>query len=270
MKRNSTTTTGSNTREPVTSKSGDAAKSAAKAAGKPVLTSVKPVGQAAKRARVARTAKPVKSDDVFHLLRDQIVSHQIAPGSRLREQELADEHAIPRAKVRDVLARLEQRGLVERIPNRGAIVVKLDVSQVFEFYEVREVLEGLLVRLATEKTDPAEWQDLVDLFAGPMQTYVDSCNYEAFLTGYALFRQRILDAASNPVLSAMIDGIYEKTQAVIRRVIILPGRAEQGLKEHRAVLEAMRRGDAQEAERCRRENMKSAREFIKRYKNFIV
>jgi len=270
MKRDSTTRRGSSPQESAVPKTGKAAKGGEQAVAKPTLRSVKPVGQVTKAAKVTKPVKPVKSEDVFQMLRDQIVSHQIAPGSRLREQELADEHAIPRAKVRDVLAMLEQRGLVERIPNRGAIVVKFDVSQIFEFYEVREVLEGLLVRLATEKTSPADWQDLVELFAGPMQTYVDSCNYEAFLTGYSLFRQRILGAAGNPVLSAMIDGIYEKTQAVIRRVIILPGRAEQGLKEHRAVLDAMRRGDAQEAERCRRENMKSAREFIKRYKNFIV
>jgi DNA-binding GntR family transcriptional regulator len=228
---------------------------------------------AATVTRAAKSVKPKRSpggDEVFRTLRDAIVAQRIPPGGRLREQELADEYGIARSRVRDVLALLEQRGLVERIPNRGAIVVKFDASQIFEFYEVREVLEGLLVRLATEKTDPSSWQDLVDLFEGPMRAYVENNDFEAFLTGYAAFRQRVLEAANNPVLTTMIDGIYEKTQAVIRRVIILPGRAEQGLKEHCAVLAAMRRGDAEEAERCRRENMRSAREFIKRYKNFIV
>jgi DNA-binding GntR family transcriptional regulator len=226
--------------------------------------------KATKAAKSAKTKRASSAEDVFHSLRDQIVAQRIPPGGRLREQELADEYGIARSRVRDVLALLEQRGLVERIPNRGAIVVKFDASQIFEFYEVREVLEGLLVRLATEKTDPAGWQDLIDLFEGPMRRYVEDNDFEAFLTGYAAFRQRVLEAANNPVLTEMIDGIYEKTQAVIRRVIILPGRAGQGLKEHCAVLTAMRRGDAEEAERLRRENMRSAREFIKRYKDFIV
>ena len=89
-------------------------------------------------------------DNVYENLRSDILTCRLAPGDDMREQELADEYGIPRAKVREVLATLEQRGLVERIPNRGAIVVKFDVSQIYEFYEVREVLEGLLVRLATE------------------------------------------------------------------------------------------------------------------------
>lgn len=237
----------------------------------------KPVTRAASKKQAstlkAETSKPgkaTKPDDVFALLRDRIVSHDIAPGSRLREQVLADEYGAPRAKVREALMALQERGLVERIPNRGAIVVKLELDQVFEIYQVREVLEGLTVRLATENAVPESWQDLVELFEGPMQQYAENGDFEAFLAGYALFRRRIIEAAANPVLTAMIDSIYEKTQVLIRRVIVLPGRAEQGLKEHRAVLDAMRRGDAQEAERCRRENMRSAREFIMRYKNFIL
>lgn len=218
----------------------------------------------------ANATKAAPRVDVFTLLRDRIVSHDIDPGSRLREQVVADEYGVPRAKVREALMALQERGLVERIENRGAIVVKLDLDQVFEIYQVREVLEGLTVRLATENTDPASWQDLLELFEGSMRTHVQSGDYEAFLAGYGVFRRRILESAANPVLTAMIDSIYEKTQALIRRIILLPGRAEQGLSEHCAVLAAMRRGDAEEAERLRRENMRSAREYIVRYKNFIL
>ena len=214
--------------------------------------------------------KPSQRVDVFAMLRERIVSHEIAPGSRLKEQTLAEEYGAPRAKVREALMALQERGLVERIENRGAIVVKLDLDQVFEIYLVREVLEGLTVRLATENTDPSSWQNLLDLFEGPMQAHLQAGNYEAFLEGYAVFRRQIIDAAANPVLTEMIDSIYDKTQALIRRIIVLPGRAEQGLKEHCAVLTAMRRGDAVEAERCRRENMRSAREYIVRYKSFIL
>jgi len=232
------------------------------------VKSKKPLDAATSAASSA--AKSATNSDVFSVLRDQIVRHDIAPGSRLREQELADAYGAPRAKVREALMALQERGLVERIPNRGAIVVKLDLEQVFEIYQVREVLEGLVVRLAAENSDPASWQDLVDLFEGPMGKYAEAGDLESFLDGYALFRRRTTEAAANPVLTAMIDSIYEKTQVLIRRIIVLPGRAEQGLKEHRAVLIALRRGDAEEAERCRRQNMKSARAFIERYKSFIL
>jgi DNA-binding GntR family transcriptional regulator len=64
--------------------------------------------------------------------------------------------------------------------------------------------------------------------------------------------------------------IYDQTQAIIRRLIVLPDRASQGLEEHRAVLAAMRRGNAEEAERLRRANMRSARESFKRFQSFVL
>ena len=59
-------------------------------------------------------------------------------------------------------------GLVERIPNRGAVVTRMDLAQVFHIYDVREVLEGLCARLATENVPNKSWQDLLDAFKGPM------------------------------------------------------------------------------------------------------
>ncbi len=204
------------------------------------------------------------------MLRERIARQEIAPGSKLREQELAKEFGVPRALVREALSALEQRGLIERIPNRGAVVVRLDLSQVFEIYDLREVLEGLCARLATQNSAPESWQDLVEMFDGPMGEYVKQNDYESFLAGYGMFRRRLIEAAANPVLAGMLDSIYEKTQAIIRRIIILPGRAEHGLSEHRAVLAAIRRGDAEEAERLRRVNMRSGKDYLKRYQSFVL
>lgn len=231
------------------------------------LTNIVPVEQGVKTRDKSRGRRGV---DLQTVLRERIAKQEIAPGSKLREQELSKEFGMPRALVRETLCALEQRGLIERIPNRGAVVVRLDLSQVFEIYDVREVLEGLCARLATQNVPPESWQDLVEMFEGPMEAHVKRGDYESFLAGYGVFRRRSIEAAANPVLANMLDSIYEKTQAIIRRIIILPGRAEQGLKEHRAVLAAMRRGDADEAERLRRENMRSAKEYLKRYQSFVL
>lgn len=207
---------------------------------------------------------------IVDALRERIARQDIAPGARLREQELAAEFDVPRTRIRDAFAVLEGRGLIERVPNRGAVVARLDLSQVFHIYDVREVLEGLSVRLATDNVDPAGWQDLVEQFGDPMGRHVEEGDYDAFLDGYATFRSRVSQAAANPVLADMLDSIYEKTQALIRRIIILPGRAEVGLGEHRAVLEAMRNGDAALAEERRRNNMRSAKEYLRRYERFVL
>lgn len=225
-------------------------------------------------SRSATAARPRsairQAVDLQAALRERIASQEIAPGSKLREQALAAEYKVPRAQVRETLIALEQRGLIERVPNRGAVVVRLDLTQVFETYDLREVLEGLCARLATQNTTPASWQDMVKLFDGPMAQYVRAHDYESFIAGYGRLRRRMIEAAANPVLTSMLDSIYEKTQAIIRRIIILPGRAEHGLAEHRAVIAAMRRGDAAAAERLRRANMRSAKAWLRRYQSFVL
>ena len=208
--------------------------------------------------------------ELVDALRDRIASQQVPPGSKLLEQDLAEEFNAPRTAVREALAALEQRGLIERIPNRGAVVMRLEMSQVLHIYDTREVLEGLCTRLATEKSQPESWQDLVDLFHGPMVGYADNSDFDAFIAGYELFRRRSQTAAANPVLTQMLDSIYEKTQVLIRRIIILPGRAKVGLQEHQAVLQAMRQGDAEAAERLRRCNMRSAKECLMRYQKYLM
>lgn len=204
------------------------------------------------------------------VLRDRIAWQLVAPGSKLLEQDLAEEFNAPRTAVREAFSALEQRGLIERIPNRGAIVTRLDMAQVFHIYDAREVLEGLCARLATRNAPKGEWADLVELFDVPMAGYAKDADFDAFLSGYELFRRRTLAAAASPILTQMLDSIYEKTQVLIRRIIILPGRAEVGLGEHRAVLAAMHRGDEDEAERLRRANMRSAKDCLARYQKYVL
>ena len=117
---------------------------------------------------------------------------------------------------------------------------------------MREVLKGLSVRLATENVAPESWQELVEHFGGPMAGFVRDGDFDAYIAGYERLRQRVIEAARNVVVARMLDSIYEKTNVVIRRIIILPGGPRSGLREHQAVLAAMRarrreRGRAPEA-----------------------
>jgi DNA-binding GntR family transcriptional regulator len=211
-----------------------------------------------------------RSAALLPALRERIARRALPPGAKLLESELAREFGVSRAKVRDAFGVLEQRGLIRRIPNRGAVVARLDLSQVFEIYAVREMLEGLCVRLAVERTKPQSWQDLVQLFGRPMETIVKRGEYEKYIANLDQLRSRTLEAAGNGVLADMLDSINDKTLDIQRRIIILPGRAAEGLQQHRAVLAAMRKGDAGKAEELRRANIRSSREYLERYQSFVL
>jgi DNA-binding GntR family transcriptional regulator len=204
------------------------------------------------------------------VLRIRIAQQHIAPGAKLRETDLAEEFGVSRARIREALGALEQRGLVERIPNRGAVVMRLDLSQVFHIYEIREVLEGLATRLATQNVAHESWKEDLARFQGPLKDLIDRGDLHEYIEHYEALRRKIIEAAGNPVLAEMLDTIFEKTQVLIRRIIILPGRAEVGRKQHVAMLQAMGRGDGEEAEVIRRNGLKSARLALEKYQRFIL
>jgi DNA-binding GntR family transcriptional regulator len=208
--------------------------------------------------------------DVLQVLRERIARQDIAPGAKLREHELAAEFGVPRTRIREVFGALESRGLIERIPNRGAIVSRLDLTQAFNLYDVRSVLEGLCVRRATQNVPTETWQEFVDLFGAPMDGYVQAGDFDSFLACYERFRSRFIECARNPVVAQMLDSIYEKTHVVIRRIVILPGRAAIGLADHRATVAAMRAGNGEEAERLKRANMESAKEYLRRFEKYVL
>jgi DNA-binding GntR family transcriptional regulator len=208
--------------------------------------------------------------DIVQILRERIARQDVAPGAKLGEQELAAEFAVPRTRIREVLGVLESRGLIDRIPNRGAIVSRLELDHVFHLYDVRQVLEGLCVRLATENAPPETWDEFVELFGAPMEEFVKAGDFDAFIVVYERFRSRIIEWARNPMAARMLDSIYEKTNVIIRRIIILPGRALEGLSEHRAVVAAMRAGDAEQAERLKRLNLQNAKETLRRFQKYVL
>lgn len=113
----------------------------------------------------------VSSDDRFKLersslgaqtadmLREEIVSGRIPPGTRLVEREIAALVGVSRAPIRDALMEIEKEGLVVNTSN-GRYVIELSERDIYELYEVRRSLERLAVRLATQRTSPENCAEL--------------------------------------------------------------------------------------------------------------
>lgn len=208
--------------------------------------------------------------DVLRHLRNRIASQELAPGSKLRESDLAEEFDVSRARIREVFTTLEQRGLIERIPNRGAVVMRLEPKQVFEIYDLREVLEGLAVRRATENSPPGSWEGMVERFGAKAEALIAVGDLETYAELINTFRREIIDHCDSAMLTSMLDSLFERTGFLVRRLILVPGRAVEGLQEHRAVLTAMNEGRAEDAERLKRANIRAARECFRRYQKLVL
>ncbi|MFC3338368.1 GntR family transcriptional regulator [Paracandidimonas soli] len=208
--------------------------------------------------------------DVEAILRDRISRREIPPGAKLRELPLTQEFGVSRASIRQAFAALEQRGLVKRVPNQGVTVMALTAAELFTIYDVFELLEGLCARLAVQNSEPGSWRDLVDLFGADLEKSIADGDCDRLFDAIMTYRRRTVAAADNPTLSAFLDSIYDKTQVIIRRTLVLPGRAAQSFKEHREIIAAMQAGDALRAEALKRSNMRTAREFLVRYIDFVL
>lgn len=208
--------------------------------------------------------------DVIAVLRERISGHTLPPGSRLREQDLASELGVSRARIREAFGALEQRGLIERIPNRGAVVVRIEPKQIYDIYDVRHVLEALVARRAAENAPDGAWDDLSERFGAPMEAALAAGDFDHYLDTLEELHRRMAVHADNAILSDMLDLIYDKTRVITRRVIILPGRAEVGLQMHRRLLKALAAREAGAAESVMREILSSARATLEKYQRFVV
>ncbi|EER59655.1 transcriptional regulator, GntR family [Acidovorax delafieldii 2AN] len=232
---------------------------------RPVLEQRRKVG-----LTMSDVSEAVDVQSIERVLRERISSRTIPPGSKLKEMELAAEFNVSRAQVREVFAALALRGLIERIPNKGAVVVQLGFGQVAEIFAVREVLEGMCARLAAKNSTPSDWERHAKALEEDMPRLLAHSDFAGFLACYEAFRQDIIVHARNATLADMLDSIRDKIRYLARRIVILPGRAEQALQEHRAVLGALRAGDGVQAERLRMANMRSGFEWFERYRDFIL
>ena len=202
---------------------------------------------------------------IVQALRRRILRHDLPPGTPLREQSLAEEFGVSRQLVREALAELEGRGLVERGPFRGAAVRRYGLGDFVQMMEVREVLEGLCARLAARNAARESWQDLVEAFGTPMEATIAAGELERYLDHLETLRRRLRDAAANAALATTLSGYNDRTAMVMRRVVLVTDRSSQALAEHRAVLAALRAGDAEAAENHKRRQIRSARQALERY-----
>ena len=203
-------------------------------------------------------------------LREKISSQTMRPGSRIIEEDLADAYNIPRAKVREVLATLEDRSLITRVPNKGAVVATVDMETTYKLYEVREALDCLTVRLAAERSKPGDWEDMATKLGEPFEASLKNGDIDEMIGTIELFRARLRDVADNPVLRDLSERVSERTRVTMRRVALLPGRSAMGIIQYRAVLTAIMQGDADGAESSIRELNRSARTYIERYKSYVL
>ncbi|MGM0561220.1 MAG: GntR family transcriptional regulator [Pseudomonadota bacterium] len=209
-------------------------------------------------------------EDVLKIMRRRIAEHELPPGTRLQELDIANQFETSRSVVREVLGALEQHGLVNRIPNRGAVVARIELKEIYEIFDVREALEGLCARQATLNAPPETWDPYLERFGTSMETAIEAGELEVYINALEELRQDTILWADNSHAANFLSLVLDKASIIKRRVMLLPGRAPLGRKMHYEMLQLMQKGDAVGAEEKKKEIIHSAREWLERYRSFVM
>jgi DNA-binding GntR family transcriptional regulator len=199
-------------------------------------------------------------DQVYDVLKRRIILRKIKPGEKINEEELAKSLGVSRTPIRETLLRLEHEGILRIIPRRGAFVVSQSEEKVIDLFEVREVLEGLVARLAAENMNP-------ELFGRLKRSLdkvssVDGSNNKLlrYTPADVEFHALLLEGCGNELLKSMMESVNVNLQMVRLRTVALPGRPEQTVEEHYEVLAAIEKRDAALAEKLMRKHVTSVKE----------
>ncbi|MFI5613587.1 GntR family transcriptional regulator [Amycolatopsis sp. NPDC051903] len=189
-------------------------------------------------------------------LRTAIVHGELFPGQRLVELELAAAFGSSRGSVREALVMLENEGLVVRERNRGASVRPISLREAIEITEVRAVVEGLCARKAAEVVGAEDRRHLQKL-AKAMRAAVKAGDIAAYNDISQESHHVIRELGAQQTANDVLERLRYPSVRYQFQVSLLPGRIEEGLAEHVAVIEAVASGDGDAAEAAMRGHLLS-------------
>jgi len=219
---------------------------------------------------VARVTRVLPPNDVLvrnasvaatKLIREAIIEGRLAPGRRLKEEELARELGISRTPVREALLMLQAEELVVATPNRGATVRVHDAKDLHDLYELRALLEGYATRRAAERISKREC-NMLRLSCDRFDKLSPGNDLRGVVRENLFFHNTILEVAAS-----------ERLTALVRKVIELPlvynsyrwysgDQMRISAHYHRQIVKALADGDADRAELIMKEHLFEARDLL--------
>lgn len=191
---------------------------------------------------------------VAERIREEIQSGTLAPGTRLRQNDVADRFQVSTTPVREAFAQLQAEGLIRVDPHRGAVVFHPTVSDLIQAYEIREVLESLAIRLATPRLTPETGRALADLIERMDRT----TDQRRWLRLNDEFHLRLYALADRPQLTSLISNLRDASAPYIHMFVSSSKPADQSNHEHHEILNACLAGDVKAAQAAISEHLRHA------------
>jgi DNA-binding GntR family transcriptional regulator len=208
-------------------------------------------------APLSRSASAAASE----VIREAIIDGRLAPGRRLKEEELAGELGMSRTPVREALLLLQSEGLVESIPRRGATVRSYAADDLDDMYQLRAVLEGYAARRAATRIS-AEDVARLDESCARFDRLRAEDDLRDLVKENLFFHNVVLEAAGSDRLGPLVRKVIEIPLVYKSFYWYSPQQKLISEHYHRQLTRALGVGDAERAEMIMTEHVLEARDFL--------
>ncbi len=199
---------------------------------------------------------------IYKEMKSMIFGQQLKPGTKIYQEKLAETLGVSRTPVVGALKKLEQERLITAVPRRGFYVRNFSKEEMIHIFELREVLEGLAARRASERVKESHIQKLREFFKG-LKISDQKSDIEKYGEEDRRFHNFLIEIGGDELLS----GILETYSIVTFSYLVgflggLVRPPKETLPEHLAIIEAIVHRDPERAEQATRLHLKRSREEI--------
>lgn len=194
-------------------------------------------------------------------LKRLIFSAQIQPGERLNEAALALQMGTSRGPIREAIRTLAGLGLVTAVPNRGVFVREISLQEMLEIYELRALIFGFAAERACTHLDEARRSEMGRLLAD-MDQACEQGEGTAYYEHNLRFHALVLELSGNRLARESYDDHVKQLHLFRRSHFNAPGNMRRSNAEHRAILEAIAKGDSKRARTLAERHVLSGRDRL--------
>lgn len=195
---------------------------------------------------------------IFEKIREDILNGAYEVDGKIVEAKLAEGLGVSRTPVREALKQLELDGLVENIPNRGVIVRGISSQDVEDIYTIREAIEGIAAKWSVERISDKELDDLKEIYE-LMEFYTVKNDINRIFELNTRFHELIYQATKSRFLEHVLRDFQLFLKSTRYASLLVEGRLEKTLKEHKAIIDAFIERDTEKAISAVIEHVRQAR-----------
>ncbi len=202
---------------------------------------------------------------VYQDIRQQIVEEKLVPGQWLIERELCQTYGMSRTPIREILWKLMADGFLEQEANRGFVVRRLGLEQIFEIFQAREAIEGMAARLACRRDGESFRSRLREIKEKIARAHIEFDPVAGIALGRELHRA-IMEAAQNGIMADINERLENMTVLTANLTKRSPAIEKASAEAHLNIIKAMLEGDQEKAEQMMREHLKeTCRHVVERF-----